>query len=135
MTAHGHERPEESTGSKRPTGSEESAGSQESTGSEDEVAELKEEVAQLQQAVQSHAIVDQAIGLLVGLGQITPAEAWDALREVSMNTNTKLREVAETLIDWGCSGVLPGEIRVELERRLMDKRHNSQCADAEPPTA
>ncbi|QEU97913.1 ANTAR domain-containing protein [Streptomyces kanamyceticus] len=100
----------------------------------EEVAELKEEVAQLQQAVQSHAIVDQAIGLLVGLGQITPAEAWDALREVSMNTNTKLREVAETLIDWGCSGVLPGEIRAELECRLTHQRQNSQCADVEPPT-
>ncbi|ATL25150.1 ANTAR domain-containing protein [Streptomyces formicae] len=120
MTQHGHERPDGATGS-----DEEVA---------EEVAELKEEVAQLQQAVQSHAIVDQAIGLLVGLGQITPAEAWDALREVSMNTNTKLREVAETLIDWGCSGVLPGDIRAELEHRLMQQRRNSQCADVEPPT-
>ncbi|MFE6401020.1 ANTAR domain-containing protein [Streptomyces alboflavus] len=96
------------------------------------IAELKEEVAHLKKAVDSHAIVDQAIGLLVGVGQITPAEAWDVLREVSMNTNTKLREVAQTLIDWGCTGVLPGDIGHELGRRLTNKRLGSECAQPQP---
>lgn len=114
MTDHGQEHPEE--------GAADSA-----------VAELKEEVAQLKQAMHSHAIVDQAIGLLVGIGSITSAEAWDVLREVSMNTNTKLRDVAEALIDWGCHGPLPGDIREELARRLTHQRQNSQCADAEHP--
>ncbi|MFE6401032.1 ANTAR domain-containing protein [Streptomyces alboflavus] len=106
----------------------------EETASDHSVAELKKEVAQLREAVDSHAVVDQAIGLIVGVGQITPAEAWDVLREVSMNTNTKLREVAETLIDWGCTGVLPGDIRYELERRLVHKRLHSQCPEPNPPT-
>ncbi|MEV5978366.1 ANTAR domain-containing protein [Streptomyces sp. NPDC052114] len=103
--------------------------------SDKSVGELKEEVAQLRQAVRSHAVVDQAMGLLVGVGQLTPDEAWNVLREVSMNTNTKLRTVAETLIDWGCSGVLPRDIRQELERRLTHHRRTSPCVDAEPPSS
>ncbi|WDV56727.1 ANTAR domain-containing protein [Streptomyces coeruleorubidus] len=46
----------------------------------------------------AHARIDQATGVLVALGGITPDEAWDLLREVSMNTNTKLRMVAESLV-------------------------------------
>ncbi|WP_405652187.1 ANTAR domain-containing protein [Streptomyces sp. RK9] len=81
--------------------------------------ELRNEVSQLQHAVDSHAIVDQAIGVVVAVGQLTPAEAWDVLREVSMHTNTKLRHVAGLLVEWGRSGELTTEIRSELERQLQ----------------
>ncbi|MFF3641536.1 ANTAR domain-containing protein [Streptomyces sp. NPDC002564] len=107
---------------------------EEATDSESTVADLKEEVAQLKQAMHSHATVDQAMGILVGIGQITPDEAWEVLREVSMNTNTKLRDVAETLIDWGCTRALPAEIGQELERRLVEHRGRSQCAEPEAPS-
>lgn len=35
---------------------------------------LESEVDQLHQAVRSHTIVDQAIGVLVAVGQLSPAE-------------------------------------------------------------
>lgn len=35
---------------------------------------LQEEVEQLKEAVSSHAVVDQAIGVVVALGRITPEE-------------------------------------------------------------
>lgn len=36
---------------------------------------LQEEVEQLKEAVASHAVVDQAIGVVVALGRMTPDEA------------------------------------------------------------
>ncbi|MFD5723535.1 ANTAR domain-containing protein [Streptomyces sp. NPDC127036] len=64
------------------------------------VAELKDENAHLQQAVHAHAVIDQAIGVLLAAGGLTPDQGWNALREVSQRTNTKLRHVAERLIEW-----------------------------------
>ncbi|MFF1262572.1 MULTISPECIES: ANTAR domain-containing protein [unclassified Streptomyces] len=82
---------------------------------------LESEVDQLHQAVRSYTIVDQAIGVLVAVGQLSPAEGWDVLREVSMRTNIKLRHVAELLIEWGQSGALCSDIRRELDRQLAQR--------------
>ncbi|MFF7238147.1 ANTAR domain-containing protein [Streptomyces collinus] len=40
----------------------------------DRIGELQAEVAQLREAVASHAVVDQAIGMVVALGRMTPEE-------------------------------------------------------------
>ncbi|MGW3493640.1 ANTAR domain-containing protein [Streptomyces sp. NPDC001020] len=85
----------------------------------DRTRDLESQVAQLQRAVTSHAVIDQAIGVLVAVGRITPEEAWDALRETSMCTNTKLRNVAELVLSWAQGGPLPAEIRKELAPRLQ----------------
>ncbi|MFE2992722.1 ANTAR domain-containing protein [Streptomyces sp. NPDC059262] len=85
---------------------------------EAKVEALQETVGQLERAVDSHADVDQAIGVILAVGKITPAEAWDALREVSMRTNTKLQQVAESVVAWGQGAVLPAELRSELDRQL-----------------
>ncbi|MEU6324529.1 ANTAR domain-containing protein [Streptomyces sp. NPDC047009] len=77
-----------------------------------EYERLGEENEQLQRAVTSHAIVDQAIGALVVLGRIPPEEAWRALRDVSQRTNTKLRVVAEDVLKFAQGGTLPN---VELD--------------------
>lgn len=82
---------------------------------------LESEVDQLHQAVRSYTIVDQAIGVLVAVGQLSPAEGWDVLREVSMRTNIKLCHVAELLIEWGQSGALCSDIRRELDRQLAQR--------------
>ncbi|MEV5472792.1 ANTAR domain-containing protein [Streptomyces sp. NPDC052207] len=87
-----------------------------------EVEELEVKVAQLQQAVDSHAVVDQAIGVLVAVGRLTPDKAWDVLRETSMGTNIKLRHVAEMVVTWGVTGELVADIREELTRRLNGTR-------------
>ncbi|MDQ0809400.1 hypothetical protein QFZ63_001114 [Streptomyces sp. B3I7] len=82
---------------------------------------LEEENRQLKEAVTSHAVVDQAIGMVVGLARVTPDEAWRVLVEVSQHTNIKLRCLAETLVHWGGSGVLAPEIWAVLEETL-DRR-------------
>ncbi|MCQ4205584.1 ANTAR domain-containing protein [Streptomyces longispororuber] len=87
-----------------------------------EVEESRDEISQLKHAVDSHASVDQAIGVVLAVGQLTPAEAWDVLRELSMRTNIKLRHVAELLVEWGKTGELTGEIRAELDRQLRMRR-------------
>lgn len=85
----------------------------------DRLRELQKEVEQLKEAVTSHAVVDQAIGMVVALGRITPDQAWTVLKEVSQHTNTKLRHVAELVLAWGGgTGEMPGEIRTELEKAL-----------------
>ncbi|GGR90673.1 ANTAR domain-containing protein [Streptomyces aureoverticillatus] len=88
-----------------------------------QVLALREEVAQLKQAVTSHAKVDQAIGVVVAVGELIPAEAWDVLREVSMRTNTKLREVADQLVHWAHTNELDPILRGELERQLRLRRY------------
>jgi hypothetical protein len=80
--------------------------------------ELQEEVDQLKEAVSSHAVVDQAIGMIVALGRVTPDQGWEVLKEVSQHTNIKLRNVAELILIWGRAGEMPEDIRAELEEAL-----------------
>ncbi|MFJ8159118.1 ANTAR domain-containing protein [Streptomyces sp. NPDC094468] len=84
----------------------------------DAVLHLQEEIDQLKEAVASHAVVDQAIGMVVALGRVTPDQGWQVLKEVSQHTNIKLRSVAELILAWGRTGDMPTEIRAELEDAL-----------------
>ncbi|MFE9611530.1 ANTAR domain-containing protein [Streptomyces sp. NPDC006012] len=84
----------------------------------DRFLELQEEVDQLKEAVTSHAVVDQAIGMVVALGRVTPDQGWTVLKEVSQHTNIKLRRVAELILTWGRTGDMPAEIGAELEEAL-----------------
>jgi AmiR/NasT family two-component response regulator len=87
----------------------------------DRIRQLENKVAQLEQAVASHAVIDQAIGVLVAVGRMTPAEAWDVLRETSMRTNIKVRHVAGLVVTWGESGKLAADIREQLSTRLSHR--------------
>ncbi|MFJ8790670.1 ANTAR domain-containing protein [Streptomyces sp. NPDC102462] len=87
-------------------------------GEPDRIFELQEEVHQLKEAVTSHAVVDQAIGMVVALGRVTPDEGWAVLKEVSQHTNIKLRNVAEFILIWGRTGDMPPEIGAALEDAL-----------------
>ncbi|GKQ38475.1 ANTAR domain-containing protein [Streptomyces sp. A012304] len=64
------------------------------------VARLEQENAQLRHAVDSHATVDQAIGVLVATHRLPPAAGFEVLREASQHTNIKLHTVAKNLIAW-----------------------------------
>lgn len=70
----------------------------------DRVFELQEEIQQFKEAVVSHAVVDQVIGMTVALGRVTPEQGWTVLREVSQHTNVKLRRVAELVVLWDARG-------------------------------
>ncbi|MFC4508239.1 MULTISPECIES: ANTAR domain-containing protein [Streptomyces] len=95
------------------------------------ILELEHEVDQLKEAVASHAVVDQAIGVVVALGRVTPDEGWVVLREVSQHTNIKLRNVSEMILLWGRSGDMPEGIRAELEE-LLDQ-HGPTTVPGAPP--
>lgn len=97
----------------------------------DSVFALQEEVHQLKEAVTSHAVVDQAIGMMVALGRITPDQGWVVLKEVSQHTNIKLRNVAELVLIWGRTGDMPAEVGAELEDAL--DRHGPTQIPGSPP--
>jgi hypothetical protein len=97
----------------------------------DQISALQEQVDQLKEAVASHAVVDQAIGMVVALGRVTPDEGWQVLKEISQHTNIKLRNVAELILIWGRSGTIPPEIRAELEDAL-DRRGHTRISEVPP---
>jgi hypothetical protein len=79
---------------------------------------LRDENLQLRHAVDSHATVDQAIGVVLAVGRLAPDDGWDVLLAVSQHTNIRLRRVAEEILAWVRTGELSAEIRGELERQL-----------------
>ncbi|MFF3737958.1 ANTAR domain-containing protein [Streptomyces sp. NPDC002566] len=86
--------------------------------SEERIAALEAEVDQLQRAVASHAVVDQAIGVVIAVGRLRPEQGWEVLKEISQHTNTKLREVAEYVVQGAHCGWLPDEIHHALVSAL-----------------
>ncbi|MGW1068296.1 ANTAR domain-containing protein [Streptomyces aureus] len=106
-------------------------GSRESDSEDDRVFQLEAEVQQLKEAVTSHAVVDQAIGMMIALGRVSPDQGWAVLKDVSQHTNIKLRYVAEMILLWGRDGEIPSEIRAELEDAL-DRHGPTQIPEAPP---
>ncbi|MFC4948080.1 GAF and ANTAR domain-containing protein [Pseudonocardia sp. GCM10023141] len=62
------------------------------------LTEREDRERNLQVALASRATIDQAIGVLVGQRGISAQAAFDVLRHQSQRTNTKLRDVATTVI-------------------------------------
>ncbi|GGW76795.1 ANTAR domain-containing protein [Streptomyces lucensis JCM 4490] len=93
------------------------------------IAELQAQVDQLKQAMVSHAVVDQAIGMIVALGRVTPEQGWEILKEVSQHTNIKLRNIAELILIWGRRGEIPEDVRARLEEAL-DRYGPTQVPEA-----
>ncbi|MBL1110366.1 ANTAR domain-containing protein [Streptomyces sp. 5-8] len=88
-----------------------------------EVQRLRTENRQLHQALASHAVIDQAIGVLTVLSQITPQDGFTVLREASQHTNIKLFDVAEQILKHAQGAALPEVLRAELRAALA--RHTS----------
>ncbi|MFE6889202.1 ANTAR domain-containing protein [Streptomyces sp. NPDC057694] len=90
---------------------------------------------QLQQAIVSHTVVDQAIGVVIALGGLTPDQGWAVLKEVSQHTNTKLREISGQVVAWTYGGELPDDTRQALDiallrARSLDDRDSSDNRDS-----
>ncbi|MEU4467509.1 ANTAR domain-containing protein [Streptomyces sp. NPDC024017] len=94
-------------------------------------ARLEQENAQLRQAVDSHARVDQALGILIATHRLPPAAGFEVLREVSQHTNTKLHTVAETVIGWALGEPLPESVGQELEAAVRRRSREQEAPDAE----
>jgi hypothetical protein len=59
---------------------------------------LREEIAQLQEAVQSQRAIGMAIGLLSARYDCSTEQAWRSLLRISQDSNTKVRTVARVLV-------------------------------------
>ena len=55
----------------------------------------------LEAAMASRAVIDQAKGILMERFKLTADQAFQALTRVSMETNTKVRDIAERFVDTG----------------------------------
>ena len=58
----------------------------------------QEHVAELEKALASSRTIGAAVGILMASRNVGQAEALDVLKQTSQRTNTKLRELAETLV-------------------------------------
>ncbi|MFI5972628.1 ANTAR domain-containing protein [Streptomyces sp. NPDC051452] len=90
-------------------------------GHESETAALREQIEQLKEAITSHAVIDQAIGVVIAFGGVDAETAWEILREISQHANIKLREVAAQVVQWPCSTELLPEIRAALDVALKSR--------------
>jgi len=59
---------------------------------------------QLQAAMQSRAVIEQAKGILMGQRRCSAQEAFDVLVRLSQDKNRKLRDVAQALVDEAAQG-------------------------------
>ncbi|SCE78328.1 GAF and ANTAR domain-containing protein [Micromonospora mirobrigensis] len=71
---------------------------------------------QMQVAMQSRAVIEQAKGIIMGQRRCTAEEAFAILAKVSQDSNRKLREVAEALVDRATSGT-PAQRAGDHEQR------------------
>ncbi|MFF5573910.1 ANTAR domain-containing protein [Streptomyces luteogriseus] len=67
------------------------------------------------QAVDSHATVNRAIGVLIAAHGISPAAAVEVLRDVSEHMNIKLSSVAESVLAGALGQPVPRPVGRELE--------------------
>src|SRR3954447_21920526 len=73
----------------------------------------------LQTALESRAVIDQAKGVLIERYKLTPDQAFQQLAQASMNANQKVREIAEELLR---TGELPGAPPRRNRRRPAPQR-------------
>jgi len=66
-----------------------------------EYQSAKDLAGNLQVALQSRAVIDQAKGVLMERHKITADEAFQALTHASMAQNRKLRDIADHLVRTG----------------------------------
>ncbi|MEU0007903.1 ANTAR domain-containing protein [Streptomyces sp. NPDC006314] len=99
----------------------------------DRLKALEEEVNQLRRAVVSHALVDQAIGVVMTVGGLTPEQGWEVLKRVSQHTNVKLREVARLLVRWPARGRLPEAIHRALTAAVEHARESRADSREDEP--
>ena len=62
------------------------------------MAERSEMSAHLQAALASRAVIDHAVGIIMGQNRCTVDDAFEVLRAISQNRNVKLRDVAADLV-------------------------------------
>jgi hypothetical protein len=67
-------------------------------------AASRSHMLQIEQAMQSRAVIEQAKGILMGLRRCDADEAFQLLRTLSQKSKRKVRDVAEALVDDASAG-------------------------------
>jgi anti-anti-sigma factor len=75
------------------------AGTKEDALYDDADQDLRIELLQLRQAMQTRPVIDLARGVLMATFALSAEDAWNVLVTVSQRTNTKLRHVAQDLVN------------------------------------
>jgi len=83
----------------------------------------------LQTALESRAVIDQAKGILIERHKLTPDQAFQLLVQVSMNANRKVRDVAADLVHTGELPVPPGSDGRRPSRRQSGRRPGEGTAE------
>ncbi|MEX1653271.1 ANTAR domain-containing protein [Streptomyces pseudovenezuelae] len=87
-----------------------------------ELDELRCSKEQLERALVSRAVIDQACGMVMALAPCTSESSWDLLVDVSQRCNIKLRDVAASLAATTKDAALPAPVRQELRQALRRLR-------------
>ncbi|MCX5384319.1 ANTAR domain-containing protein [Streptomyces sp. NBC_00083] len=81
---------------------------------QDTGAELRRELEQLRRAMQSRGTIDLARGILMAAFAISADDAWKVLVATSQHTNTKVRSLAEQVVESAAGAPLPEGVRQRL---------------------
>ncbi|WP_461017010.1 ANTAR domain-containing protein [Streptomyces daliensis] len=78
------------------------------------VGELRKEVRQLRQAMETRPVIDQACGIMMASWRCDADTAWEILVDTSQRTNTKLHAVAALVVDSTHTRPMPSWLRSAL---------------------
>ncbi|MEU8951799.1 ANTAR domain-containing protein [Streptomyces sp. NPDC048489] len=90
---------------------------------------LPDDNAQLQEEIRSHAVVYQAIGVILTLGHLTPEQGSNVLHGISEATGIKPRHVSQLIVDWARTGRLCSDIRTALDHHLTQPAPRSPAGE------
>lgn len=81
-----------------------------------EVGRLRAENEQLRRALDSRAVIDRAVGMVMALTPCPGEAAWAVLVRASQYGNVKLRDVAAALVASAAGRQLPADVHHALVR-------------------
>ncbi|MEV2193003.1 ANTAR domain-containing protein [Streptomyces phaeochromogenes] len=89
----------------------------------DSVQALRQEIDQLHQAMDSRPVIDMARGILMARFGCSTESAWEILVKVSQHSNTKLRGVADCLVEAAQPGSeMPQDLQQHLPLAVQSSR-------------
>ncbi|KOU35202.1 hypothetical protein ADK54_38740 [Streptomyces sp. WM6378] len=88
--------------------------------------DLRLELGQLRRAMESRGTIDLARGILMAAFALTPEDAWKVLVTTSQHTNTKLRSLAEQVVDSAGGTPLPEPVRKHLSVAVAEAASTGQ---------
>ncbi|WP_371661426.1 ANTAR domain-containing protein [Streptomyces sp. NBC_00280] len=101
------------------------------SGADEAGDDLKIELVQLRRAMQTRPVIDLARGILMASFGLNAEDSWQVLVSVSQNTNTKLHEVAGSLVGAVTGDPLPESFRL----RIAETVAGLQAAPEDPSSS